>query len=87
MFEVGSCQMRADGLQGYGCMAALCDLLSNHIKAQFKDLERAIIGMGKFRLHESYQHFKIQINNWAGKKGKKAKNVFQIYKIQSKGYR
>ena len=67
-------------------LPTLCDLLSNHIKAQFKDLERAIIGMGKFRLHESYQHFKIQINNWAGKSLEQRQKMYSKFiKYNPKG--
>jgi hypothetical protein len=45
----------------------LCNLLSNHIVAQFKNLESAMVDMGKFRLHASFEHFKIPLNTWAGK--------------------
>ena len=60
-------------------LPTLCYLLSNRIKAQFKDLERAIIGMGKFRLHESFQHFKIQINNWARKSSEQKQKMYSKF--------
>ena len=35
-------------------LPVLCNVLSNHFMDQFKYLKRAIVGMGKFRLHASF---------------------------------
>ena len=66
-------------------LPVLCNLLSNHILAQFKDLERAMVGMGKFRLHAGFEHFKIQLNIWAGKSLAQRKKMYSKFiKFNSK---
>ncbi len=63
----------------------LCKLLFNHIVAQFKDLERAMVGMGKFRLHASFEHFRISLNTWAGKSLAQRKKMYSKFiKFNSK---
>jgi len=48
-------------------LPTLINLISKHIDSQFRDLERAMIGMGKFELASDYQHFRLKVNLWAGK--------------------
>ncbi|KAK3101791.1 hypothetical protein FSP39_006376 [Pinctada imbricata] len=45
----------------------LVNAINTYVEAQFKDIRRALVGVGQFRLSKNYQHFEVSKTVWVGK--------------------
>ena len=60
-------------------MPDLTDIIYRLVKSMYKDVEKAFVGLGNYKLRPSYDHYKISVDAWCNKGDSKRKKIMQRF--------
>lgn len=60
-------------------MSDLISIIYRLVRSMYKDVEKALVGMGNYRLKSSYEHHKISVDARCQKEDRERKNILQRF--------
>ena len=60
-------------------MPDLIDIIYRLVKSMYKDVEKAFVGLGNYKLRPSYDHYKISVDAWCNKRDSERKKIMQRF--------
>ena len=60
-------------------MPDLIDIIYRLVKSMYKDVEKAFVGLGNYKLRPSYDQYKISVDAWCNKGDSERKKIMQRF--------